>query len=82
MLVNITVIDLGLNLACWMSSTNMFKWEAKKYPNLYVVKGEFSTWSIRSNFELTNKMLKMCVETGEKISDEQITKNNKRKIGK
>jgi len=81
MLVNVQAIDLGINLSCWMSSANMFNFERATHKFTYDVQGQFSKWRIRSNFELTNKALLMCVETGDKISAEQIAINNKRKIG-
>lgn len=80
MLVSIDVVPQGLNFACWMSSYNMFTWEGKVYPYVYKYNGIGVDWLIRSNIEMTSKMVVMCGEQGDRICTEQITRNNRRKI--
>jgi hypothetical protein len=80
MLVSVDRVEQGLNLCCWMSTENLFQWEKSTYPHVYKTLGNDCVWTIRSNTEMTIKLLAMCAETGDKICAEQIAINNRRKL--
>ena len=81
MTVTVTVTPIGVNLSCWMSTEEFWKWDLSKYPHQYVYSGDDAGWHIRSDVEITSKVVSVVGEYAETILREQIERNYKRKVG-
>lgn len=70
----------GLNMACWMSTIDLWLEESTRYPNYYD-RGEGDyIWHIHANCELTNKAIAMICEYANRIISEQVKHNKRRKL--
>ncbi len=70
----------GFNLACWLSTEDIWKGEEQKYPFAMKCQGEaFSFW-VHSSCELTVKARRMIAEEAEKMLLRQIDINSRRKL--
>lgn len=80
MTVSMDVVPEGFSFQCWMSTAEFWNFDRSMFPYAYTYMGDRCTWLIRSNRELTNKVLAMAGETAEKLCDSTIEVNRKRKI--
>jgi hypothetical protein len=70
----------GLNMACWMSPSDLWFEETNTYPHYYD-RGEGDyIWHIHANCELTIKAVSMIVEYANHIVMEQKKINERRKV--
>lgn len=76
----ILVEGFGLKFSCWLSTVDMWQGSKLSHPHAYTYSGDFEGVHIRSNFELTVKMVNMIGEFAETETKRVLEVNNKRKI--
>ena len=81
MTVSVDIQPDGMNMSCWMAVEEFFAVEVVQFPHKYTAMGDSCTWLIHSNEELTIKMIALIGEYADRICQEQITINAKRKLG-
>lgn len=69
----------GLNMSCWMSSVDAWLWEKPEYPHEYKYQSGDCDWLIHCNMELTSKMVSAVGEYAQKICNEQIKIQGRRR---
>lgn len=80
MTVSLDVTPVGINVACWMSTVDFFMSEKAMFPFQFTYIGEWCTWILHSNTELTAKMIAMVGEQADKMCIETEARNKKRKL--
>ena len=80
MSVQMNLGDDGMDFNCWVSTVDLWKGEGKNYPFSYTYLGDWCTWLIHSNTQLTSKVLAVLGEQCDRICKAQESKNETRKL--
>jgi len=80
MTVSVDVMPDGLNLSMWMSTQEFWASEVAHFPYQFTYMGEFCTWILHSNIELTVKMIVVVGEQADEICIRQEKINRLRKL--
>ncbi len=80
MTIQAVFMTTGMDFECWLSTVEFWTVEREKYPHDYTYVGEACTWLLRSNVELTPKIIVMAGEQADRICSTQIAINNTRKL--
>jgi len=80
MTVTLSRLEDGINLSCWMTTTEFWMSEQQQFPHQYTYMGDTCTWIIHSNEELTFKACQLVCEEADGICKRQQQINDNRKI--
>lgn len=70
----------GINITCWMSAEDTWLLETAAYPFTYTSMGEFCTWIMHSNVEMTLRLIGVVREEADAICIRQEKINSLRKL--
>ena len=80
MTVTMDVVPEGFSFQCWISTEEFWQFDKLMFPHVYTHVSDACTWFIRSNNELTNKVVSVAAETADKMCAEAIAHDKRRKI--
>lgn len=78
--VSVSVLPNGVMFSMWFSTSDAWRFERYNYPYDYTALTDENAWFIRSNVELTQKIVGACAEGADASMRRAIAQNYQRKV--